>query len=89
MARAISWKGGQLFHRLIKKKTDVLARPVSKQKSTTTADQEHADEQIDQWAKVWDAKYDPPSTHIQPAQAQPSLNPLRPRCASQPAGQPM
>ena len=34
---------------------DVTARPVSKQKSLITADQDHAEEQLEQWAKIWQA----------------------------------
>ena len=46
--KAISHKGGQAFHRIIKKKVDAIARPVAKNKFTTTADQDHANEQIEQ-----------------------------------------
>jgi len=55
ITKAISHKGAQLFHRILKKKTDVVARPVSRSKFFTTADQDHAEEQMDQWAKIWKA----------------------------------
>ena len=53
ISKAISMKGGQIFHRIIKKKIDTTARPVAKDKLDTTADQDHANEQIAQWAGIW------------------------------------
>ena len=41
-------KGGKIFHRIIKKKIDTIARPVAKDKLDTTADQDDANEQIAQ-----------------------------------------
>lgn len=51
--KTISHKNGQAIHRILKKKADVIARPVFGYAPMTTADQAHADEQIDQWSKVW------------------------------------
>ena len=44
MTKAVSHKSGQILHRILKKKTDVVARPVSASVRTTTADQAHAEE---------------------------------------------
>ena len=48
MKRAVSHKGGQAIHRILKKMPDSMARPVSKKRMDTTEDQHHADEQISQ-----------------------------------------
>ena len=45
---AISHKIWQIFHRVLKKKTYAMARPVSKKRMETTDDQHHAEEQITQ-----------------------------------------
>ena len=50
--KAMSEKGAQVFHRILKKKVDTIARPVPKKKSTTTADQDHANDHIMRWAKI-------------------------------------
>ena len=46
MTKAVSHKSGQMLHRILKVRTDIISRPVSASASTTTADQAHADEQI-------------------------------------------
>ena len=63
MKRAISHKSGQLIHRILKRMPDTMARPVSKKMNCSTEDQDHANEQIRQWAKVWDAEVDD-GTHL-------------------------
>ena len=55
MDKAISHKGGQIYHTILKKKADVLARPVDKGTITITGDQAQADKQIAEWSKVWQA----------------------------------
>ena len=56
MKHAASHKNGKLFHRILRKKTETTARPVSKKKMDTTEDQHHAEEQIEVWAKIWKAE---------------------------------
>ena len=46
MKQAVSHKNGQIFHRILRKKVETTARPVSKAKFGTTEDQHHAEEQI-------------------------------------------
>ena len=52
MKYAASHKNGQIFHRILKKRPETTARPVSKTKLATTENQHHADEQIEVWAKI-------------------------------------
>ena len=56
MTHAISHKNGQVYDRILKKKPETTARPVSREKMVTTENQHHADEQISVWAKVWKAE---------------------------------
>ena len=49
--KAISHKGAQGFHRMLKKRTEEMARPTLYDPNTT-ADQAHADEQIDIWSGI-------------------------------------
>ena len=58
MKRAVSHKNGQAVHRILKKKPNQMARPVSKDKMDATEDQHHADEQISIWSKVWHSNID-------------------------------
>ena len=52
--KAISHKGAQGFHRMLKKQTVEMARPTLLD-PVTTADQSHADEQIHIWKETWSA----------------------------------
>ena len=52
--QAISHKGAQVFHRMLKKQTVEIARPTDKDPNTT-AEQAHADEKISEWKAIWGA----------------------------------
>ena len=52
MRYAASHKNGKIFHRILRKKTETTARPVSKEKMGTTEDQHYAEEQIEVWKNL-------------------------------------
>ena len=58
MKYAIRHKNGQIFHRILRKKSEVTGRPVSSEKLGSTEDQHHADEQVRLWSEVWKAEVD-------------------------------
>ena len=60
--KAISHKGAQGFHRMLKKRTEEMARPTERDPNTT-ADQAHADEQIDIWKEIWGISDFPENDH--------------------------
>ena len=53
VAKAVSYKNGQIAHKMVKPKPDTIARAVQTKEGITTSNQTLADEQITIWAGHW------------------------------------
>ena len=74
MKHAVSHKNGQIFHRILRKRPETTARPVSKMKLGTTENQHHADKQIEVWSKIWKVDVDKELVLLGTSQSSPNYS---------------